>query len=342
MAHGSAPPRGFNVTDTGPAAPLISNLPDPWSLDVIQPRLRVFPKQQHREDYAYTHNNQSVTSRITDKITEVYHRDRYNSGKVVFIVHGFTNDIESEWMNEMKDALFLRREINTVILVGWGKGAIVDVAEPTKIYRQAAANTQEVGLWLGKIVSGIDKKRVVPTLQIWGIGHSLGAHVLGKAGRTANMASLRMFSRITGLDPAGPCFENYNHEKRLHKSHAKMVDVIHTDGYYTSLMPSAMSMNHFGTLIPLGTVDFYPNYGCEQPGCTSYTCSHHRAIEYFTWSISHEEAFKTRQVLTDKPAYEEPVRSTRICAREAQMCYFATKESRGNYYLQTNPSQPWQ
>ncbi len=50
-------------------------------------------------------------------------------------------------------------------------------------------------------------------MEIWGVGHSLGKHLMGQAGRKS-----KVFTRITGLDPAGPSFENgVNKDERLQK-----------------------------------------------------------------------------------------------------------------------------
>ena len=59
-----------------------------------------------------------------------------------------------------------------------------------------------------------------------------------------------------GLDPAGPGFESNEHRK-LGINDASFVDVIHTNG----------NPRHKGFGFPssIGTVDFYPNSGNDQP-----------------------------------------------------------------------------
>lgn len=69
----------------------------------------------------------------------------------------------------------------------------------------------------------------------WGplhlIGHSLGAHICGFAAKELTKRRNKWtVKRITGLDPAQPCFNNADQSVHLHKDDAPFVDVIHTNG----------------------------------------------------------------------------------------------------------------
>ncbi len=169
-----------------------------------------------------------------------------------------------------------------VILVGWGVGAKPSWT-PTHIYKQAAANTATIGNFVGKMAQKIKSNH--PNVKIYGIGFSLGAHVMGFAGRTSSGS----FDRITGLDPAGPCFQDgKNTDKHIQKSDATLVDIIHTDGT-SGAFP-------LGTLELRGHLDFYPFGGYSQPGCILSPCNHFKAHRYFIASIKEPQKFETNRL----------------------------------------------
>ena len=62
------------------------------------------------------------------------------------------------------------------------------------------------------------------------VGHSMGAHLASYIGSTLKDLGLGKLGRITGLDPAGPHFENADPRVRLDPEDALFVDAIHTDG----------------------------------------------------------------------------------------------------------------
>ena len=82
------------------------------------------------------------------------------------------------------------------------------------------------------------------------IGHSLGAHVCGLSGKMMKSTLNLKFMRITGLDPAGPCFKNYDKNNKLDSTDADYVDIIHTS-------------NVLGIQDPLGNSNYYPDGGVE-------------------------------------------------------------------------------
>lgn len=85
-------------------------------------------------------------------------------------------------------------------------------------------------------------------------GHSLGAHVVGFAGKHVRRALNASLGRVTGLDPANDDFSfDPDSENGLQKSDAVLVVAIHTDD--TGLGSR-------------GNIDFHANGGAHpQPGC---------------------------------------------------------------------------
>lgn len=64
--------------------------------------------------------------------------------------------------------------------------------------------------------------------NLYFIGHSLGAQISGQAGHLIKSSGIFKMERITGLDPARPCFKHIDHIFKLDRSDADFVDVIHT------------------------------------------------------------------------------------------------------------------
>lgn len=65
-----------------------------------------------------------------------------------------------------------------------------------------------------------------------------------------------------GLDPAGPLFESQDPRARLDQTDAEFVDVIHSNG-------ENLILGGLGSWQPLGHVDYYPNGGRMQKGCSN-------------------------------------------------------------------------
>ncbi|XP_070562322.1 phospholipase A1-like [Ptychodera flava] len=244
---------------------------------------------------------------------------------LTFLERGIKKIRSEAWFSAINDKLsFLESLIPETKLQEWF--ADTDFMKWLSVYHTAAATTQSVGEWLGNVARKIKEEK--PEIKIQGVGHSLGAHLLGKAGRSSGA-----FSRITGLDPAGPDFEEPDgaRDKMLRKSDADFVDVIHTNGFYDGIGAKFIPVNHLGTLIPLGTVDFYPNYGYDQLGI-----DHARVLDYYSFSIKNPGVLTTSRILDGTPDYENPVTKTKL-GEPAEMGYHCKESSRGLYYIAITP-----
>ncbi|KFQ46790.1 hypothetical protein N333_04196, partial [Nestor notabilis] len=102
------------------------------------------------------------------------------------------------------------------ILTDWRGGS-------NGLYTEAVNNVRIVGAELVYLVNLLEKDYGYSPDNIHFIGHSLGAHAAGEAGRRKPG-----IGRITGLDPAGPLFQYTPTTVRLDPSDAKFVDIIHT------------------------------------------------------------------------------------------------------------------
>ncbi|XP_067134234.1 pancreatic lipase-related protein 2-like [Centruroides vittatus] len=122
----------------------------------------------------------------------------------------------------MKHAFFSIGKCN-VIFVDWPLGAIFP-------YGQATANIRVVGAEIIFLLKKLQQLKNAKLETIHIIGHSLSAHAGGYVGK-----ALKNLGRITGLDPAGPYFQEVSPEVRLDASDAIFVDVIHSNAGKTIL-----------------------------------------------------------------------------------------------------------
>lgn len=84
--------------------------------------------------------------------------------------------------------------------------------------------TKYIGGRLGTLLSQLKKTNLnMDTLDL--IGHSLGAHILGFAGKTYFKNTGSKLYNIIALDPAGPCFREAEVKNRLDKTDATFVQV---------------------------------------------------------------------------------------------------------------------
>ncbi|XP_035206602.1 pancreatic triacylglycerol lipase-like [Stegodyphus dumicola] len=178
-----------------------------------------------------------------------------NRLETYIIIHDYLGG-NSEWQLRLKNALLNNMDCN-VFIVGWFDGS-------GEAYPQSVANIRvvgaEVGLFMQRLVNA---SNLYPEF-VHIIGHGLGAHAAGYAGKWFRERQNKLIGRITGLDPAGPYFNGVKKAVRLDKRDAGFVDVIHTNA-------DGKRLAGFGLKEPIGHVDFYPNGGQKQPFCSNAT-----------------------------------------------------------------------
>ncbi|XP_063441875.1 inactive pancreatic lipase-related protein 1-like [Mytilus trossulus] len=303
----------------------------PESPDELQIKLLVFTRNNKLDGRAVVYNDpQSVQ------------QSGYDSTKPLkVLIHGYMSQGDADWVIHMKDALLQKGDFN-VMTVDWRIGA-------RKIYNQATANTRLVGAVIARMLNVLKDDFGCDTNTIHLIGHSLGAQTAGYIGQR-----VPGLGRISGMDPAGPLFENYSEDVKLDPSDAKFVDVIHSDAV-------PLTQTGFGTSKPCGHIDFFPNSGHHQPGCpppykataeelltlhfsvafNELACSHQRAYYYFTESILDTCKF-TAVPCTSDTAYAAGQCSSCGDGPCPVMGFDSDKtQQRGTFYLKTNSQTPF-
>lgn len=106
---------------------------------------------------------------------------------VVVVTHGWLSDDKVKWIQDIKNSLLIRSDMN-VITVDWSE------LSRNPAYHWAALSTRYVGKKLSRLLAVIISSRNVEEKDIYLVGHSLGAHVMGYAG----MFSSHRLHRITG------------------------------------------------------------------------------------------------------------------------------------------------
>ncbi|XP_077293929.1 phospholipase A1-like [Arctopsyche grandis] len=232
----------------------------------LKNRVQVFPGEQFGTEWTY-----------------------YNPKKpTILIVHGFLSYSNASWVLNMTKAFLDWGDVN-VIAVDWSRGG------NTWKYWRAVANTRTVGADVAQFLQQLVNETGANIKDFHFIGHSLGAHICSFASN--KLGGVR---RITGLDPAQPCFITTDLNNLLDKSDADFVDVIHTNG-------RALANLGLGVPNTCGHQDFYPNGGMKQPGCQNEgkptfiskylpispdrlaraICNHGRAYLLFTESLKN-------------------------------------------------------
>ncbi|KAK0166179.1 hypothetical protein PV328_004621 [Microctonus aethiopoides] len=234
------------------------------------------------------------------------------------IIHGYGDTAFLDPYLHCLKMNYLKKKNYNIIMVDW---TLLNKNEAYLVMEMARL----VGEFIGKMVKFLHDEGGQSWLNVHIIGHSLGGHVAGFAGKYNS----GLVGRITGLDIAGITYEIprlKDPEDRLDKMDAVFVDVIHT------------SAGIIGITAPVGHADFYPNKGTiPQPECVlppAVVCSHVSAVVFMYNSIKYPDRFDA----VECDSWENYENGSCSDNSISKMGEYADRNARGKYYLKTSPS----
>lgn len=233
------------------------------------------------------------------------------------IIHGYKDNAQSSVPLNLAKAYHEKKMFNVLL---------VDSEEMmNKNYLLSVHNSRLIGKRLANLLANLeDFGAFASDFHLLGI--SLGAHIAGWTGKYFQRYKKTKLGRITGLDPAGPCFSSAYPEQRLDKTDAEYVDIIHTNKLVQGITEA------------LGHVDFFVNGGGPmQPGCFLPSCSHLRAVNLYSESVA-----TPKSIIGVKCKSWKQFESNACEDKEfAVLGYGSSSSNRGLYFLRTSASAPF-
>ncbi|XP_050091075.1 phospholipase A1-like [Anopheles aquasalis] len=251
---------------------------------------------------------------------DLWSHDQFNKKfNTVILVTGWTSNINEP--NRAIDTIF-----NAYKARGGYNFVVIDTAEYVDtLYTWSAFNTNDLGKGLADGLQGLIK--YVPLEKIHLIGHSLGAHIVGAAGRQFQFLTNQSIPRITGLDPANPCFNEGESLSGIQRGDADFVDIIHTNAKV------------LGKRDPIGDADFYPNGVVSvQPGCFDPACSHKRAWELYAETVYPEYE---KSLLATKCNSLLSLNTGGCISNPVPLGFACPPTAKGNFFLKTSNKSPF-
>lgn len=193
-------------------------------------------------------------------------------------------------------------------------------------YFHSVAMLQPISETISKFLTKLVQCNNMDPRTVQLIGMSLGAQLAGKIGDNVSKTLGKKLGRITGFDPAGPCFSGTNLNNVLDKKDAEFVDIIHVNKGIQGMVET------------LGHVDYMVNGGGpDQPGCSKSVCSHTRGMDLY------EESFSIPDNLIGRKCSNWKTFLTGYCDNgiTSTLGFNTSLEERGTYYLKTSSSSPF-
>lgn len=245
------------------------------------------------EVYVYFYDfprNETKVSKIDNAAEAILSYETLNRDlKFIIFVSGFRSNITKKSVGKIRDAF---RDFPHSYLIILDHSAYTSSDDGfIKSYERSVKHVYYIGKKLAQMLKQLRDGGVSPQ-RMHCIGHSLGGQILGYTGRIFIETTDEKISKITALDPAGPCFSNSLVEHQVRSGVAEYVEVYHCHS------------GGLGTSTVLADVDFFFNeMGHTQPNCRtpvtpsiiefakSAKCNHKSCIGFWAATVSHPEWF---------------------------------------------------
>ncbi|CAK1596541.1 unnamed protein product [Parnassius mnemosyne] len=233
-------------------------------------------------DFKNNFNASFKIDKVSDGLTNFYNLDV--TRKLIFFVPGYKSHIYKNTEETIRQTF---KDVPNTYLIIIDHSAYTSVQGSGRkdTYERSVMYAYSLGKALGKLLADIHGKGY-PSSKIHCIGHSLGAQMLGYAGTTYINKTSEKIWRITGIDPAGPCFSNSFIEDQIRSGVAEYVEVYHCNA------------GGLGTTAVLADIDIFLNKGRKQPDChegyipaygesQAAKCSHKACVKYWAETVHH-------------------------------------------------------
>ncbi|CAD7080185.1 unnamed protein product [Hermetia illucens] len=290
--------------------------------EILADEIKAFISDFNVSFYLFTPRNPQTPQVVATNDTKSLKDSNFNPDFPTRVIcHGWGQNNKSE-LNIMIRENYLARGDFNVIVMDWSEAA------DDLNYILSSFRTEPAGKKLANFIKFLVKNAGLDTNNTYLIGHSLGAHVVGVAGKQLQEKKI---NTIFGLDAALPLFPYGSTSRRLDIGDGQYVESIHTDG------------GLLGRRKPIGNASFYPNYGNHQPGCVDLTtrCSHRRSWIYFAESLKIPNEFFAHQCNSYLGI------RFRFCVQTGRSAFMGGEPSNygrnvaGVYYLPVHASYPY-
>lgn len=279
--------------------------------------------------YLYTDRNAEVAQIISSQNLSLIEYSNYKPNcSTNIVVHGWMSSALESCTQVIKNGYLSSSEYDclNIFLVDWS-----DCASNLD-YFGPAFFVDNIGQRVSSLIEYLIENLSTSIDKIHLIGHSLGSHVAGFAGKSLQTKGMKLVW-ITGLDPAAPLFYPVPPGHRLSSRDGLCVETLHTT-------------QGIGFPCELGTASYFVNGGTLQPGCkqnssllTVGACSHTLACFYYAEAVRlntknkyFAEKCKSRNCCDSKADPEQKPGTNSTCKTPGILAFNTNAYTSNNQY----------